>query len=372
MKNIGKRIKELRKKNNLTQEKLADFIGVTDKAVSKWECGLTAPDLALIVPLSRVLHVTADELLCGKQEEVDLRRSEFDKHCNSKLDYNKEDNYQLALKAVSEYPSDYQYLAWLASTELYMSSNAKYKEDPEMEHSIQMLEKSLERSNIVISECSDNKIRSNAIWNAMICCKYLKRYDEAKKYANMYPDSTITRDTAMEMCLEGDELLYHHKNQVFDDLRKVCLHLSRIYYFSEQTSPDADEAMNTTEALLKTVFPDGKYDGFYGFLCSVYQKRAEFSVLEGNHEQAIVYLKTMLDNAKKVTSGKKEYIDSGILKGLKVRFMGDQLNYHFVGLDESCKSTYEILQNRVKHMQIFSPLWEREDFKLLFEYNTKK
>ena len=36
MNNIGKRIKELRKKNDITQERLADYLGLTDKAVSKW------------------------------------------------------------------------------------------------------------------------------------------------------------------------------------------------------------------------------------------------------------------------------------------------------------------------------------------------
>ena len=43
MKNIGQRIKKLRKKSDITQERLADYLGVTDKAVSKWECGLTMP-----------------------------------------------------------------------------------------------------------------------------------------------------------------------------------------------------------------------------------------------------------------------------------------------------------------------------------------
>ena len=41
MNNIGQRIKELRKKNDLTQEALADFLGITYKAVSKWECGVS-------------------------------------------------------------------------------------------------------------------------------------------------------------------------------------------------------------------------------------------------------------------------------------------------------------------------------------------
>ena len=60
MNQIGQRIKQFRKQNGLTQEKLADYLGVTDKAVSKWECGLTTPDLALIMPLARILHVSAD------------------------------------------------------------------------------------------------------------------------------------------------------------------------------------------------------------------------------------------------------------------------------------------------------------------------
>ena len=52
---IGERIKQLRKKNDLTQEKLADYLCVSYQAVSKWECGLSSPDLALIVPLAKLL-----------------------------------------------------------------------------------------------------------------------------------------------------------------------------------------------------------------------------------------------------------------------------------------------------------------------------
>ena len=60
---IGEKIKQLRKQNDLTQEKLADYLCVSYQAVSKWECGLSSPDLALIVPLAKLLHVTTDELL---------------------------------------------------------------------------------------------------------------------------------------------------------------------------------------------------------------------------------------------------------------------------------------------------------------------
>ena len=61
--NLAEKINELRKKNNLTQEMLADTLGVTAQAVSKWERGVANPDLYLIPTLAEVFGVTADELL---------------------------------------------------------------------------------------------------------------------------------------------------------------------------------------------------------------------------------------------------------------------------------------------------------------------
>ncbi len=71
MEHIGRTIKALRKKAGLTQERLADCLGVSAQAVSKWEVGSTSPDLSLIAPLCRVLGCSADELLGigGRQKE---------------------------------------------------------------------------------------------------------------------------------------------------------------------------------------------------------------------------------------------------------------------------------------------------------------
>ena len=63
MEHIGQKIKDLRKKADLTQDRLADYLGVSSQAVSKWEVGQASPDLALIAPLCRVLGCSADELL---------------------------------------------------------------------------------------------------------------------------------------------------------------------------------------------------------------------------------------------------------------------------------------------------------------------
>lgn len=63
---IGKFIAEQRKNKKITQEQLAEELGVTDRAVSKWERGLNLPDASLMLELSKILDITVNELLTGE------------------------------------------------------------------------------------------------------------------------------------------------------------------------------------------------------------------------------------------------------------------------------------------------------------------
>lgn len=62
---VGKRIAALRKNHNLTQEQLAEKLGTTRQAVSKWESEKTNPDLDYIVSISKLFQVSTDYLLLG-------------------------------------------------------------------------------------------------------------------------------------------------------------------------------------------------------------------------------------------------------------------------------------------------------------------
>ena len=66
---IGKRIAALRREKELKQDDLAQMLQVSPQAVSKWENDLTCPDIALLPQLAKILGVTVDELLSGKQEQ---------------------------------------------------------------------------------------------------------------------------------------------------------------------------------------------------------------------------------------------------------------------------------------------------------------
>ena len=60
---IGKKISELRRERNMTQEDLAEAMGVSSQAVSKWETELSCPDIMTLRPLAELFGVTVDELL---------------------------------------------------------------------------------------------------------------------------------------------------------------------------------------------------------------------------------------------------------------------------------------------------------------------
>jgi transcriptional regulator with XRE-family HTH domain len=68
---IGLLIADLRKEKNLTQKELADKLGITDRAVSKWERGLGCPDVSLLDDLSRILDISILEILKGRRLDKD-------------------------------------------------------------------------------------------------------------------------------------------------------------------------------------------------------------------------------------------------------------------------------------------------------------
>ena len=194
MDNIGQRIKELRKKNDMTQEKLADFLGVTYQSVSKWECGTTAPDLALIVPLARLLHVSTYELLGMKPSECDERKANFDSEYYQFWKKDHEKDLEIARQAVSEYPGDYRYLYWLASNERSVGFAGTEKE---------LLVKSVKHLELVLENCSEESLRNRTISLLTTVHVYLEQYDEAKKYALMFPE--VCRDDLLANCLIGED-----------------------------------------------------------------------------------------------------------------------------------------------------------------------
>ena len=77
-KKFGDFIKELRKEKQLTQKELGEKLNITDKAISKWERGLSFPDIAVLKDLAEFFEIDISELLNGergKKQEIDIEKA---------------------------------------------------------------------------------------------------------------------------------------------------------------------------------------------------------------------------------------------------------------------------------------------------------
>lgn len=73
---IGKFIAERRKRHGLTQAMLAERLGITDRAISKWETGKSLPDASLMLELCAILEISVNELLTGEQlDKMDYKKT---------------------------------------------------------------------------------------------------------------------------------------------------------------------------------------------------------------------------------------------------------------------------------------------------------
>lgn len=79
---MGKFIAQLRVKYGYTQKEIGEMLGITDNSVSKWERGINAPDISVLMILSKLFHVSVSELLNG---EYAYRKKQVDKSHHSKV-----------------------------------------------------------------------------------------------------------------------------------------------------------------------------------------------------------------------------------------------------------------------------------------------
>ena len=284
--NIGERIKELRKKNGLTQEKLADCLCVSYQAVSKWENGATSPDISLIAPLTRILHVTSDELLGIGEAEPDARYEELKKEYD--LTYATEDfkrRQEICEIAVKEYPGDMKWLCNLA----WVISNRSFEHEDQEEYVAEQ-EKAAKLFIAVIKNTGDDYIRGQAIIGITQILCWRGRIDEAKRYAEMLPEKqNVTREDVIEYTLEGDELMRFEQQRIYKQFSELLTYLSFMH------NCDCSELICK---LIETMIPDGNYLGYHLAIYCAKQSLLRDALKTSDKEKVISLLSDMKYHAK--------------------------------------------------------------------------
>ena len=291
---IGERIRELRKKRDMTQEKLADYLGVSYQAVSKWECNLTSPDLGLIGPLTKLLGVTSDELLGLTAAENDERKAYFDNECKGywkRSDYAA--NYEIAKQAVEEYPGDFKYLNWLAKMEFYLAfDDEDFRQGvvpfDQLTHFQERINRSIRHSLTVYENAKEEELRNSALWSLILSYKVLNRPDEARHYAELYPEKdSTTRDDAMLLVLTGEERKKLRQKMLIDVVNRLYRVLDNFY----EDDRLVDETDCMKETILRTLIPDGNYLEFAFKLFCQRIGQAKRASKAGDRAAALRFLK---------------------------------------------------------------------------------
>ena len=284
---ISDKIKEYRGKRGMTQAQLAEQLGVTPQAISKWEKGTGYPDLSAICPLADALSITTDELLEHKNpfEELNKKWYRLMRKCDL-WQAPLEDLIALDNDALSQYPNDHLFLWRRVSDELKLARRKTNAEEKQP-----WLARAEKHCAELIANDPDWENPKHKMVEILM---EGGRTDEAIAWAH----KCKSPDEAMKNVLRGDDLR-RHRQQIVDRMLRDLLGEMRCY--------DLD-FLQASEDIIRAVFPDENYQYYYDSLMMIEYTRAKYYAALGDAPKTMEYLYRALDVAKeKFIKGKGKF-----------------------------------------------------------------
>lgn len=257
---FGENLKRLRLEKNLTQEKLADFLGVSFQSISKWERGDTYPDITMLPEIASFFKVSIEELLGVNkaQEEEEIKRllEEHDNYTDSKLI--KESIYRLKDKYPNDFRVQLRYMGYLINFDnaiqntkkiesLYQNIQSNCTKDyiricakRFYIHYLELLSRD-ENSDVTFDDCE------------MIINEMPRMRDGREMYFNCYPENHPERDAVIREAIEEEIFLLDNtiSRYIYDDR-----------YSSEYKIALTEKAME----FFTFIYDDGNYGRMWRFM----------------------------------------------------------------------------------------------------------
>ena len=275
---ISDKIKEHRTKCGMTQAQLAEILGVTPQAISKWEKGIGSPDLSAICPLADALKITTDDLLDHNKKyyELNNRWWRLARKCD-RWESPYEELVALDDEIIAKFPNDTIFLWRRVCDEFKVVPRKTLEQEKQAwlsrceKHCAELIEKN--------PDFEEYKHKMVEILMES------GRTDEAIAYAH---SKCKDPNVAMKKVLRGDDLRRHRQQLISD---KLCALLREMY------CEDLD-ILQSAEDIIRAVFPDGNYQWYSDHLMIIERTRAEYYAKRGNNAEAMKYLYRALDVAK--------------------------------------------------------------------------
>ena len=267
---VSATIRRLRRERGLTQEALAQAVGVSPQAISKWETGQTMPDITLLLPISKVLGIGVNELLGGD------RRKELEERFQKAIPFGEELTLLVSLDALKEFPDDETFRYRLACDEKILSERSTSKIDRD-----RYLNRAAIRFGELHNEHPEDEIYASMLAETLFA---LGNREEAMKLAAACKDP----QKELAMLLEGDEKRRYQQEKLRRDMMAL---------YGRLFANHSREALAAARTLLDTLL--GEDILYTNCLPSTYVWEAELCREEGNTEGFVSAMTNAYEAAKK-------------------------------------------------------------------------
>lgn len=361
---IGEKIKNLRKQQDVTQEKLAAYLNISYQAVSKWENGTALPDITLIPQIANFFGVSADELLGMKDTEETEELKKFEEIYQENRQNGKiMDNIELSRKVIEKYPRNYQ---WLINLAYSLTGYCNSSEQIEYGKNHGFKEETIDICKRVLDDCTVDSIRHSAI--QILCYTYseLGQKHEALNLADKMPDIYICKESLLTHIYDGEEQIKQCQENL---LTNIDFCAGEIFFLvnctslkSELTVSEKIKYFEASVTLLKTILQDAQNCLYYSLrLKQLYIELSVLWCLTQDRKNAMKYLllaeKCVADFDKCDNIGKVQYYNSLFVNRCSFNPKSMGKNYEY--------SEKELLLKILKERDEFDILRDLDEFKNL-------
>ncbi|MCL2286268.1 MAG: helix-turn-helix domain-containing protein [Firmicutes bacterium] len=249
--NIGKKIRNLRKERDVTQEKLAEYLGISYQAVSKWENGSALPDITLVVPLANFFGVSADFLFsindAAEDEKIRVYEEKYGHFLNTG---DLKACIALMREALAEYPRNYVFMKNLAQALKY---DANYLTDLACKH--KTLNEAIQLCERILEDCASSHVRNSATFILCQAYKDMGQNEKAIKTAMEMPFAFHSREYLLSFLYEGDKKILQKQENILQ-----CIYIAAAELLALSMEPGCQNPIMHLEAAIKlyeTIFYDG-------------------------------------------------------------------------------------------------------------------
>ena len=314
---LGNNIRQLRRRDKRTQEALAEALGVTSQAVSRWESGGSYPDMNLIPSIANYFGVSIDELFGYTNERTkridELVTQIFEmKRQNNGVDNNISECIAFARNALVEFPGNEKLMLALASvlnTAGYVRygechlideegygiyDTEKHKTYEEWREAIPLYEKALEM-------LPNGALRNRALMELSQLYLNMGDHEKAMALAESAPDMWNSREFLRAYACDGKAYVKAHSETLLETIRACAVFIVNITTGDQRHLTAHEKAWCIASAirLFETICPDGNYGCHHGYIASLEMLHSLYLWLDGQKDAAFAALDRARENGLK-------------------------------------------------------------------------